>query len=73
MEVACQVGSASGGFAADDNGLRAASQRDQRLGARGARLLTVAQVSGTSAVMIECHYGHFRSEVAATALAHLAL
>ena len=39
----------------------------------GLDLLTVAQISGTSVVMIERHYGHLRGEVAATALARLAL
>lgn len=39
----------------------------------GLDLLTVAQISGTSVVMIERHYGHLRSEVAATALARLAI
>jgi site-specific recombinase XerD len=39
----------------------------------GLDLLTVAQISGTSVVMIERHYGHLRSEVAAVALARLAL
>ncbi len=39
----------------------------------GLDLLTVAQISGTSVVMIERHYGHLRNEVAATALARLAL
>jgi hypothetical protein len=36
-------------------------------------LLTVAQISGTSVAMIERHYGHLRSDVAAGALARLAL
>jgi len=39
----------------------------------GLDLLTVAQISGTSVAMIERHYGHLRSEVAAQALARLAL
>lgn len=39
----------------------------------GLDLLTVAQISGTSVAMIERHYGHLRSEVAASALAKLAL
>ena len=39
----------------------------------GLDLLTVAQVSGTSVAMIERHYGHLRSNVAARALARLAL
>ncbi len=39
----------------------------------GLDLLTVAQISGTSVRMIELHYGHLRSEVAATALERLAL
>lgn len=39
----------------------------------GLDLLTVAQISGTSVRMIEKHYGHLRSEVAANALAMLAL
>lgn len=39
----------------------------------GLDLLTVAQISGTSVRMIEKHYGHLRSEVAAAALASLAL
>lgn len=39
----------------------------------GLDLLTVAQISGTSVAMIEKHYGHLRSEVAAGALARLAL
>jgi len=39
----------------------------------GLDLLTVAQISGTSVAMIEKHYGHLRGEVAADALAKLAL
>lgn len=39
----------------------------------GLDLLTVAQISGTSVRMIEAHYGHLRSDVAADALAKLAL
>lgn len=39
----------------------------------GLDLLTVAQISGTSVRMIEQHYGHLRSDVAADALAKLAL
>jgi integrase len=39
----------------------------------GLDLLTVAQISGTSVVMIERHYGHLRSDVAAGALARLVL
>ncbi len=39
----------------------------------GLDLLTVAQISGTSVAMIERHYGHLRGEIAATALARLAL
>ena len=39
----------------------------------GLDLLTVAQISDTSVVMIERRYGHLRSEVAVTALARLAL
>lgn len=39
----------------------------------GLDLLTVAQISGTSVRMIEKHYGHLRGEVAANALAMLAL
>lgn len=39
----------------------------------GLDLLTVAQLSGTSVAMIEKHYGHLRSDVAAQALARLAL
>lgn len=39
----------------------------------GLDLLTVAQLSGTSVRMIEQHYGHLRSNVAAAALAKLAL
>ncbi|MBC7601233.1 MAG: tyrosine-type recombinase/integrase [Ramlibacter sp.] len=39
----------------------------------GLDLLTVAQISGTSVAMIEKHYGHLRSDVAAGALARLAL
>lgn len=39
----------------------------------GLDLLTVAQISGTSVRMIEQHYGHLRSDVAADALARLAL
>ena len=37
--------------------------------AGGLDLLTVAQLSGTSVVMIERHYGHLRAEHAAAALA----
>lgn len=39
----------------------------------GLDLLTVAQISGTSVTMIERHYGHLRGNVAAAALATLAL
>lgn len=39
----------------------------------GLDLLTVAQISGTSVAMIERHYGHLRSSVAAAALERLAL
>ena len=39
----------------------------------GLDLLTVAQISGTSVAMIEWHYGHLRSDVAASALAKLVL
>lgn len=39
----------------------------------GLDLLTVAQISGTSVRMIEQHYGHLRGDVAADALAKLAL
>ncbi len=39
----------------------------------GLDLLTVAQLSGTSVEMIEKHYGHFRQDRAASALAKLAL
>lgn len=39
----------------------------------GLDLLTVAQISGTSVVMIEKHYGHLRSNTAADALAKLEL
>ena len=39
----------------------------------GLDLLTVAQISGTSVAMIERHYGHLRSDVAAVAPARLAL
>lgn len=39
----------------------------------GLDLLTVAQLSGTSVAMIEKHYGHYRAEHAAKALAGLAL
>lgn len=39
----------------------------------GLDLLTVAQISGTSVAMIERHYGHLRSDVAASALAKLVL
>lgn len=37
----------------------------------GLDLLTVAQISGTSVAMIEKHYGHLRSHVAAAALERL--
>ncbi|MFC5463059.1 tyrosine-type recombinase/integrase [Massilia niabensis] len=39
----------------------------------GLDLLTVAQISGTSVAMIEKHYGHLRSEVAASAMSKLAI
>jgi len=39
----------------------------------GLDLLTVAQLSGTSVAMIEKHYGHLRSDVAAEALSKLIL
>lgn len=40
---------------------------------KGLDLLTVAQISGTSVLMIERHYGHHRADHAAAALAGLAL
>ena len=39
----------------------------------GLPLLTIAQISGTSAEMIERHYGHLTSDAAMKALAGLAL
>ncbi len=39
----------------------------------GLPLLTIAQISGTSAAMIERHYGHLVGEAAQKALAGLAL
>jgi site-specific recombinase XerD len=39
----------------------------------GLDLLNVAQISGTSVVMIERHYGHLRGDIAASALARLTL
>lgn len=39
----------------------------------GLDLLTVAQISGTSVQMIQEHYGHLRSDVAASALAKLVI
>jgi site-specific recombinase XerD len=39
----------------------------------GLDLMTVAQVSGTSVVMIERHYAHLQSDRAAAALAGLVL
>lgn len=39
----------------------------------GLDLLSIAQMSGTSVAMIEAHYGHFRGDRAALALAELAL
>jgi hypothetical protein len=39
----------------------------------GLDLLTVKQISGTSVAVIERHYGHLRSDVAAGALARLTL
>ena len=39
----------------------------------GLDLLTVAQIAGTSVAMIERHYAHLRSDVAAVALTRLAL
>ncbi len=39
----------------------------------GLDLLTVAQIAGTSVRMIEMHYGHLRGNIAADALAKLAL
>jgi len=39
----------------------------------GLDLLTVAQISGTSVAMIERHYGHLRSDIAAAALSRLVL
>jgi integrase len=41
--------------------------------AAGLPLLTIAQISGTSAEMIERHYGHLVSDAAIKALAKLAL
>jgi site-specific recombinase XerD len=39
----------------------------------GLPLLTIAQISGTSAEMIERHYGHLVSDAAVKALGALAL
>ena len=39
----------------------------------GLPLLTIAQISGTSAEMIERHYGHLASDAAVKALDGLAL
>ena len=39
----------------------------------GLNLLSVAQLSGTSVRMIEKHYGHYRGDIAANALAALSL
>ena len=39
----------------------------------GLPLLTIAQISGTSAEMIERHYGHLASDAAVTALETLAI
>ncbi|MFG6432957.1 tyrosine-type recombinase/integrase [Roseateles sp. LYH14W] len=39
----------------------------------GLDLLTIAQISGTSVVMIERHYGHLRGDVASAALARVAV
>ena len=39
----------------------------------GLPLLTIAQISGTSAEMIERHYGHLASDAAMKALSELAL
>lgn len=39
----------------------------------GLPLLTIAQISGTSAEMIERHYGHLASDAAVAALSQLAL
>jgi hypothetical protein len=39
----------------------------------GLPLLTIAQISGTSAEMIERHYGHLASDAAVKALGKLAL
>jgi integrase len=39
----------------------------------GLDLLTVPQISGTSVAMVEKHYGHLRSDIAAEALAKLLL
>ena len=39
----------------------------------GLDLLTVAQIGGTSVHMIEKHYGHLQGDIAADALAKLAL
>ncbi len=39
----------------------------------GLPLLTIAQISGTSAEMIERHYGHLASDAAVRALGELAL
>jgi len=39
----------------------------------GLPLLTIAQISGTSAEMIERHYGHLASDAAVKALGALAL
>jgi integrase len=39
----------------------------------GLPLLTVAQLAGTSAAMIEAHYGHLKADAATKALEDLAL
>ena len=54
-------------------GTRSASLTARAALAGGLPLLTVAQISDTSAEMIERHYGHLSRHAAAEALAGLAL
>lgn len=73
MEGLGQGRSPGGGVATANNVIHAAPQRHSNLVHDGLDVQTVAQISGTSVLMIERHDGHLRSEVAAKALAGLAI
>lgn len=71
LPIAAAVGAAALPVAATAYTLRHSTITD--LVSAGLPLLTIAQISGTSAEMIERHYGHLASDAAVKALGELAL